>query len=305
MKRIIITGSAGYIGKHLYKSLSRENEVVGIDIVKSNTTDEMIDVTNSKQLRDFLEINDCEIIIHTGAIKDLSGCEDNKIRAWETNVASTNTIVQHSSGKKNIKIVYISSDVVFDGAKGDYLTTDLPNPINWYGQTKLQSELLLRQLENYAICRTALVIGDLEGQYITNLKNELDHNVLKNQTLLPHYVFQRLSKGKHVNFPKGIISSPTHVNLIVAGISKIIDLDSRGLFHLTGSEQISRFDFAIKVAAYGKLNKKLIIADESNISSLRPKNIGMDIKETYSRLELNPKDWDVNSSLNQINFNYK
>lgn len=298
--KILITGSSGLIGEDIYKKLkSSKNELIGIDIIKSETTQEVIDISNRKDLGNLLIKIKPNIIVHAGAIKSLQECEKDKVKSWNINVESTAEIVQYA--KKNIcKVIYISSDVIFDGTKGDYDIDDLPNPINWYGTTKYHSELLISELENYAICRTALVLSKLN----TNLKKQLDievnNEILNNQSVLPHYIYYRLQDNKKVLLPRDIISSPTDKELISNSISKIIDNNLFGIFNTVGSESISRFDFALKIAEKFGFDKNLILPDNSKILEIRPKNLSMQHTESYKKLGLYSKDWDVESVLNKI-----
>lgn len=298
---ILITGSSGFIGGQLVSYLTDKNFLVmGLDIKAKGK--QRIDVCNSKKMVDFLNFYQPRVIIHTAAIKSLEGCESNKVESWETNVGSTQTLVQYVHSHPKVKLIYFSSDVIFDGKNGDYKETDLPNPINWYGKTKLYSELLVRQLENFAVCRTALVLGDLPENNLLSLKKEIQKPILDNQSLLPHYVFNRLLRYQEVRLPTDVISSPTHVNLICKVIEKILKFDSRGVFHCAGSEPISRFELACRIADFCHLNKKLVIKDNSRISELRPKDISMNIESTYRRLGLKPESGNVEAILKEINF---
>lgn len=298
-KKILITGANGFIGKQISEKLIQsQNELIRIDLVGNKDVLE-VDVSNSEALNKFLNSAKPDVIVHTAAVKDLVSCEDDRLKAWDTNVESTRTLVNYSHVNK-CKIVFISSDVIFDGEKGDYSENDFPNPINWYGTTKLHSEFLIKQTDDYAICRTALVIGDLNQAYTEILKGELETPVLRNQTLLPHYIYNRLKKALTVRLPDNIISSPTHVELLAESIDRIIQNDLKGVFHTTGSEIISRYDFALKLANFHNLNSSLIEVDNSQVFKLRPKNIGMNVKNTFQNLGILEKEWDIESVFKKI-----
>ena len=100
------------------------------------------------------------IIIHTAGLIHPLTCEENKELAWEINVIGTKNILDCSREFKS-KLVYISTDYVFDGKNNPYDELDQPNPLNYYGQTKFESEKLISSLDDYLIIRTAW-INDVE-----------------------------------------------------------------------------------------------------------------------------------------------
>lgn len=207
--------------------------------------------------------------------------------------------------KTNLKIIYISSDVVFDGVSGNYKENDLPNPINWYGTTKYHSELLIKQIPDHAICRTALVIGNFRKADENMLNTEIRKNNLSVQSLFPYFLIKKMLKNKVAKFSDKTISSPTHVDLLLISIYKIIKMNLKGVFHIVGSESVSRYDFAVKIADYLKLDKKLIKKDSHIDYILRPKNLKMNVDYTYKQMKLKKKDWDIENLIKRIISNYK
>lgn len=298
--KILITGSAGLIGSHLYKSLGESFTVIGLDIKPGPTVDFYLDLKDSVLLGNKLKEIAPNIIIHAGAAKSLMECENNKIDSWLSNVNSTLEIVKFAK-ENNKKVIYISSDVVFDGEEGNYTEDDKPNPINFYGKTKYASEILVSTLGQHAICRTALVIGNINDLDKTRLKEEVTSGTpLNNQSLLPYYILEKLNRGENVKLPNKIISSPTHVELLSVAIYKIISENICGVFHTVGSEPISRFEFASRIAEFFKLEKKLINVDEGEILAIRPKNLSMNFDKTYKILNLSKQDWNIESILNKL-----
>lgn len=298
--KIFITGSAGLIGSSLYTVLKQTDFVVyGVDSAEGISVDCVLDVSLKAQLKQKLNEFNPQIIIHAAAIKSLTNCEDDKLRSWDVNVESTAEIVQYAK-IHDVKIVYISSDVVFDGKVGNYKEIDQPNPINWYGTTKYHSELLIREIPNSVICRTALVLGNLRDGDKKQLVIELESDVLNNQSLLPYFVLDRLKNGQKVMLPNQIISSPTHIDLLKTAVIELIKKNLKGIYHCTGSEPVSRYDFAIKIAEFFNLDKTLIEVDESNILAIRPKNLSMNVKNTYEEIGLKISDWNIENLINKL-----
>ncbi len=299
-KKILITGSAGFIGSYLFSYLTRRKfEVRGIDIKKSGSNLEkniIYDISDKKLLDRQLEIFNPDVIIHCAAIKSLTVCEEKKEEALKSNVLSTGYIANYASTHP-VKVIYISSDVVFNGDCGDYLERDNVDPINWYGKTKAFSEIIVRRLPNFAICRTALVIGNLTAEYKEILRNELNNDVLVNQTLLPQYIYHRFKRRSDVVLPSKVISNPTPIDLLSYFILKIIQKDATGIFHTVGPNSVSRYEVAKIIADIFKFDSKHLKEDNINISPLRPRNISLNSEITYRILGINSERWQLKDYL--------
>jgi dTDP-4-dehydrorhamnose reductase len=180
---------------------------------------------------------------------------------------------------------------------GHYKPDDPLKPINWYGKLKAFSEVILRMAPNVAVCRTALVIGHMNNTYRHLLSKELQNEVLVNQTLLPQYIYHRLKQGMTVRLPETIISNATPVDLLCEMVTRIIEADAIGIFHTTGPDALSRYETAKLIADTFGLDKTLISKDDSNISPLRPRNISMDVHETFEKLGIDIEKWRLKKYL--------
>lgn len=302
MKRILITGSLGLIGSYLYKNLKIGNyELIGVDKDKGqDSVDFTFDITNKNNLQKLLDQIKPTIIIHTAAIKDLKTCEEDPQKAFQTNYESTLDFVNYVDMNADRKIIYISSDVVFDGRDGNYKVDSEPNPINIYGKTKYQSEIALSKIKNFTICRTAMVLMEdvnLESPSIT-LQKELNNKILLNQSLFIEYVYHSLKQNKQIYMSKDYICNPTPLCLLLLQIEKIIKRNITGILHTCGPIKISRYDFAKQIAKYFSLNLDSIINSEDGVLYYRPKDISLDINYTYKNLGINKKDWNIFSIIN-------
>lgn len=299
--KLLITGSAGFIGSSLYGYFAQKGvDLIGLDIKVSSTVNLVCDLSKQNTLHEILLDADPDVIIHCAAIKDILKCETQKDLAWTTNVKSTSTIVQYVAQKPCKKVVYLSSDMIFDGKKGGYIENDLPNPINWYGTTKFHSELLIKQLKNFAICRTALVVDCSKLQDPSLVEAESRRRILRNQSLFPQYVGFNLSQQRKIYLPDDVISSPTHLDLINLSVEKIVFDDYKGVFHVAGSEAISRFAFAKRIAYFMGLDDSLVLVNNRNASAIRPKNIGLNVSNTYKKMKLCKDDWGIIGLLKRL-----
>lgn len=301
-KKILITGANGFIGSNLTTAFTAKDYLVlGLDNKRNESAEykvEQCDVTNMKALNQTLDGFRPEIIIHCAAIKNLPECEENKEKSLINNVLSTEYLTNYAQ-KTKAKLIYISSDVVFDGERGNYSEDDIVNPINWYGKTKVFSETIVKSLPNSAICRTALVIGRLPVNYKKILKSEIENEVLVNQTVLPQYIYHRLKGGKKVTLPSIIISNPTPVDLLCAFITRIAAEDANGIFHTAGPDSISRFEVGELIGKIFGCNINQVNENNDNISGLRPRNISLDTKRTFYLLHINPDEWRLKDYLSQ------
>ncbi|WKZ27976.1 MAG: SDR family oxidoreductase [Candidatus Dojkabacteria bacterium] len=296
-KRVLITGGTGFIGSHISLQLQEQGyKVARLDI--AGECEYLGDASNKEFITSVIEDFKPNVVLHCAARKNLPDCEENKLETFQSNVLSTEYIVELSK-KIPFKLIYISSDVVFDGKKGNYHIKDNVNPINWYGKTKVFSEAIIQGASDYAICRTALVIGKLNQEYSDLLEQEIESKVLVNQTLLPQYIYHRLKNEKVINLPTEYISNPTPIELLGQYILNIIKKDAIGIFHTSGVDAVSRYDIAHLIAQAFSFNNDLIHIDNTVVSILRPKNISMEVNETMSILDINPEDWRLNKYLNK------
>ena len=140
--RLLITGASGLYGSKLAQlAMDRRHQVFSSDIQNqaAHGTPVQLDVTNSAQVDAAFKISNPEVVVHAAALTDVDKCEQNRELAWKVNVEGTENIAQAAKAS-NAFLLYISTDYVFDGEKGNYVETDLPSPISYYGYTKLKAE---------------------------------------------------------------------------------------------------------------------------------------------------------------------
>ena len=118
-----------------------------------------LNILNKSRLEEYLKKNDINLIIHCAALARVRECELNKTKAEKINVTGTKNIVDSilkikKNKKKNIKLIFLSSDAVYPSVKGNFKETDNPSPYNFYGKTKLKGEKLVKKLNEYMILRT-------------------------------------------------------------------------------------------------------------------------------------------------------
>jgi dTDP-4-dehydrorhamnose reductase len=153
--RILITGSKGQLGSDCVKVLSQIHEIMAVDL------DEM-DITDTSAVKKGVTGFTPDILVNCAAYTKVDACETEKELAWKVNAEGPENLAAAAAGI-NAKFVHISTDYVFDGKKSPpepYAEDDITSPLSYYGRTKLQGELAIRQTtDDHIIIRTAWVYG--------------------------------------------------------------------------------------------------------------------------------------------------
>ncbi len=263
-EKVLVTGASGLLGhKLVLELLSKGYHVIAvynrtaIPITHTNLRKIKLDISNALNLEDLILKTKPETIIHAAAYTDVDGCEVNKEYAWKVNVDATRSVVRAAKIIKSY-LIYVSTDYVFDGDKGYYTEEDLPNPINFYGLTKLIAEEHVKASDLlYLVIRPSAIYGTGPGK-------------LNFAT----FVANRLSEGREVKALVDQFVSPTLNTLLARTIVEAVELKTIGVFHVAG-ERRSRYDFAIEVAEALNLPKELIkksTMNEMRWKARRPKD---------------------------------
>ena len=172
--------------------------------------------------------------------------------------------------------IFISTDFVFDGVKGMYNEDDMPAPVNYYGQTKLFAEDKVKEYAGeWSIVRTVLVYGRPQS----GRENLLTLVRKKNEN------------GEIFKVFTDQLRTPTYVEDLASAIVSIIDKKAKGIFHISGADQLSPYEMVIKMAYLLDLNKELIIPmtkDDLKEKAIRPPYTGFDISKAKSFLNYSP-----------------
>lgn len=263
--KILIIGASGLLGSKLYEKLSENYKVVGTYSKNKKENLYHFDLTQ-KDLTIFKETKP-EIVIHTAGITKVDYCETNKEEAHKINVEGTETIIQ-GCRLNNSKLVYVSTDFVFDGKKGNYKEEDTPNPLNFYAQTKLKSEQLVKDSGlDYLIARVAVLYGtEKNGKFvdwcITKLKNQ-----------------------EYVTLIADHIRTPTLVDDIADVLHILILNNRRGTYHVAGSETLSAFSMGVRIAETFNFEKKYLLPTTSHKfkqTAQRPKDSSLNTEKLQS-----------------------
>ena len=279
--KILLTGASGFLGSKLL-TLLLEN---GYDVVAVIHKRELqVSHPRLSIIRgDLTEINlpPADLAIHAAAMTDVDRCEVDREACWKLNAVATRRIATH------YPTLYISTDYVFPGDKGLYRETDIPNPVNFYGLTKLLGEEAVLSNNGWVV-RTSGVYGVHGGK-----------------VSFPETVVYKLSRGEVVNALIDQWYSPTYSGLLASAIVELLELNDRPpILHIAGP-RLSRYEFALAIADAFNLPKELIkpiTSENINWIAKRPKDSSLDsslarsiIKAPFhdlsKSLEMFKKEW--------------
>lgn len=264
MKTILLTGAKGMFGQDASDIFAQNGyKVVPVDIQDFDITDE---ISVSAYFQDL----ECDFVVHAAAYTQVDLAETEREKAFLINEKGTENIAK-ATGEKNIPLVYISTDYVFDGEKdGAYLPNDMTNPQSVYGASKLAGETAVQKYNpKHFITRTSWLYGK-------NGKNFVDTmiNISQTQPVL-----------KVVNDQKGC---PTWTYDLGQGIIKIIENNSPyGIYHVCGGGFTTWYNFAKKIFELENINIEVIpvTTKEFPRPARRPKNSIMENNNLCSHWE--------------------
>ena len=281
-KKILITGANGLLGQKVTEMFANETEhqLILTDLAeKGEDTHEFpyfpMDITKKDSVKDSIRKYLPDIIINTAAYTNVDGCETERELSWKVNVDAVKNFII-ASRINNSKIIHISTDYVFDGKSGNYDERSTPNPVSYYGKGKLASEnALVASGIPYSIIRPMIIYGT-------------GKNLRLNFAL---WLIDKLGKSEPVNIVDDQYGMPTISDDIAWGLVKIVDNDRKGLYHISGSEYLSRYAFALKLADIFEFDRNLIFpikTKDLQQAAARPMNSSFILLKAESELGIKP-----------------
>ena len=251
--KILVTGVKGQLGYDVVKALeSRGYQPVGVDR-------EEMDLMNNNMIQNFIMNLKPEAIIHCAAYTAVDQAEEEVEICYQINAEAVKVIAQCAK-TLDIPMIYISTDYVFDGTKAsEYVETDIPNPINVYGASKLKGEQYVQQLlEKFYIVRISWVFGINGNNFIKTMQrlgNEHDElNIIHDQ-----------------------VGSPTYTADLASLLVDMIETNRYGIYHATNEGYCSWYEFAAEIFKQSQLDVTLhpITTDQYKTKAKRPLNSKM------------------------------
>ncbi len=266
MKRILITGGSGFVGSHLVEVAQKKYQVHATfhnhEIIQKEVFSHSLNMARLSEAERILNAVQPEVILHTAAYSNLDFCESNKSAAKIVNCDFTVALCQ-AAREKNIRFIFTSTDMVFDGKSGEYVEQDAVNPQNYYGETKVMAEEVLASLgKNVVIARLALVYG---------------FGMTTNSSFFGDMIRQ-ITTGKNVTLFDDQYRSPISVHNLAEALLELAENDFSGTIHLCGAERINRWDFGKKTCSIFGLpanNLKRGSMFDTAQPAVRPQDVSM------------------------------
>jgi len=289
--KVLITGSNGLLGQKLVYKLRDKKGVVCIAtarganrlIQQEGYVYESLDITDKKNVEDVFSKYLPDVIINTAAQTNVDACETDREGSWLMNatavgyqVKALETLVKSNTGYKP-HFIHLSTDFIFDGTHGPLDENEIPNPLSYYAEGKLEAEKIVQASSlDWAIARTVLVYGIVDNMSRSNI-------VL--------WVKSNLEQGKTINVVDDQFRTPTLAEDLADGCILIAEKRAKGIYNISGKNFYSILELATVVAEYYGLDKSLIKPSKSadiKQPAKRPPITGFIIDKARKELGYNP-----------------
>lgn len=280
-KRILIIGSNGMLGQRLAEFFSTYSDV---ELMCSSSEDASIipglqyskvDITQKSSVKELILEFVPDFIINTAAYTNVDKSETEKELAWKVNVVGVDNIALYA-WTIDAHLIHISTDYIFDGKSGPYSENDKPNPVGYYGRTKLASENSIRSSGvRFTILRTNVLYGPAKHSRPDFVK----------------WVITSLKDKKEIRIVTDQINNPTYIDDLVSGIKNICETRKEGIYNLGGKDLLSRYNFTLRIAKFFNLDTQLIkpiLTKDLNQPAARPLNSGLINLKAETELDYKP-----------------
>ena len=288
MKSVLVTGSNGLLGQKITERLLETKQFNLIATSKGANRFPVeqgydyaeMDILDPKQVKSVVEKFQPDAIIHTAAMTNVDTAEAEKEMARQLNVESVKTLVSLCE-EHNIQLIHLSTDFIFDGAHGPYDELDAPNPLSFYGLTKLEAEEVIKSSTcRWAVLRTILVYG-------------IGSDMSRSNIVL--WAKAALEKGEPIQVVNDQWRTPTLAEDLADCCLLAVEKDARGVYNASGKDLMSIAELVERVADFWHLDKSLIRQVSSaslNQTARRPAKTGFILDKSITDLAYNPRSFE-------------
>lgn len=280
---LVVTGASGLLGACVLRSAVELGwQTVGLchrHVIRDPSMQvESVDLTDDSAVRRLLLELRPDTIVHCAAATNVDWCEDNPDLAQAVNVRASAVLAETASTLK-ARFLYVSTDAVFDGKKGAYVETDKPGPLNFYGESKLAGE------RETLRCHPAAIVARV---------NIYGWNAQDKESLA-EWVLGQLEREMEVPGFTDVFFTPILVNDLVPILFAMLQHQLAGVYHVAGSERISKFEFARRVAiafGYDPARVTPYQVEDMNLRATRPLDISLNTEKIRKALGRSIPDVD-------------
>jgi len=286
--KVLITGSNGLLGQKLLHKLRKDTSVEFIATsIGDNRVSEKegykylsLDITSKSDVENIIYSEKPDVIINTAAMTNVDACEDNKQECDALNVDAVKYL-SDCAIEINAHLVHISTDFIFDGENGPYSEDDIPNPLSYYGLSKLKSEtLLLESSCKWTVLRTIIVFGVAE-------------NLSKGNLIL--WAKGALEKGDPLNIIDDQFRAPTLAEDLADACVLSFQKRKYGIYNASGKDIMSIYEIVERIARhynYSTENLNRISTSILNQLATRPPKTGFILDKSIKILGYNPHSFE-------------
>jgi len=268
MKKILIIGASGYVGNKCYEEFKGKSnyKAIGTQFTSSRKDLKSLDYTKPLDFLNFLVESEPEVILWCGGLKKLSLTEKDYQLSLNQNFHPIKTIIKYQKEFKNCNLIFLSSDYVFDGAKGNYNSTDIPNPSTNYGKAKVLAEnYIVKNSTNYSIIRAGAIIGS--------------------GSVFFEWIIKGLMKNENLELYDNYFT-PTPISNLLEAVKFLIKHPKNSIFHISGKQKLNRFDFGLIIKKHiSQSNSRLIKIDHTLDNLNMQKDLSLNISKEFSYFE--------------------
>ncbi len=269
MRRVLVIGSKGMLGRDLCARLRQDFEVLEADI-------DEVDITDFGATRELVAGLSPDEVVNVAAFTDVDGAESKAWFAYEINAEGARNVAKAAAAVGS-RCTYVGTDFIFDGKKGSpYVEDDAPNPQGVYAKSKLAGELnVQKHADRYLIVRTAWLFG-MHG------KNFVE-------------AIMRRAETGNLRVVRDQVGCPTFSVDLSEAIARLLRTEETGVFHCAGSGSCSWFDFAkaiVKTAGMGEVEVWPISSADLDRPAPRPPYSVLDTSKLYRAIGFRMPTWE-------------
>ena len=288
MSRILITGAGGLLGQRVAPLCRRHFGSADVFMVYHHSLDyepqrsanvAVGDLTDIRFITELIAHCRPDVIVNLAALTNVEACETSAALAQRVNVGIVEKLIELAP---EAKVVQLSTDYVFDGAKGSYTPEDTPAPISLYGQTKYDAERVVTQNPRNLVVRTS---GTYDWRGRDNLFT---------------FFYNRLKADRETLALTGSYYTPIWANDLAKGLLGLLATDATGITHYAGVERMTRYDFALAIARHFNFDAGLIcpvMQEKFNWKARRPVDSSLDSSGGYESSDVRPHSLDASLQL--------
>lgn len=282
--KVLLTGSNGLLGQALTTLLLRETNY---ELILTSAEDksfldlglkyEKLDITAKEDVKKMVAFFEPDVIVNCAAFTNVDLCETERELSWRINVDGVKNLII-ACRKENSRLIHISTDYIFDGKNGPYTEESTPNPVSFYGRSKLAAEnAITTSTISYTILRTMVLYGT-------------GTNVKPNFAI---WMINSLKKNDPIRIVDDMIGNSTMVDDLAHAVLKSIEKKLTGIFNIAGPDIISRYDFAMILCDVFKFDKRMISkikTKDLQQAAQRPLNSGLTTYKAESQMGFKTMD---------------